>query len=56
MKTFWKITLILWGITFSIECPEKRIIPKSCGSCIGMSLETKQASGAYEADKFKSIT
>lgn len=42
MKTFWKIALILWGITYSIESPEKPEIPKHCETCVAMSKKTTQ--------------
>jgi len=42
MKTFWKITLILWGITFSTSDAEKKTNTKSCVSCTAMMQKTTQ--------------
>ena len=48
MKTFWKITLILWGITFSTSNPEKQSSPKTCHTCLSMSKKTTQTCDAVE--------
>lgn len=56
MKTFWKIILILWGITFSTSDAEEKTSAKSCVSCTAMKQKTTQTCDVGEAAKALSIT
>lgn len=56
MKTIWKITLILWGITFSTSDAEKKISTKYGVSCTALTQKTTQTCDVLEAAQAHSIT
>ncbi|WP_158587695.1 hypothetical protein [Algoriphagus lacus] len=56
MKTFWKLILILWGITFSTSIAEEKTSTKTCADCRAMVQKTTQTCGVCEAAKADSIT
>ncbi|WP_168171934.1 hypothetical protein [Algoriphagus sp. A40] len=56
MKTFWKLILILWGITFSTSGAEEKTSAKPCVSCTAMVQKTTQTCDVVEAAQAHSIT
>lgn len=56
MKTFWKLILILWALTYSPEQPEGKYHNNFCDSCIGANQKTTQTCDAFPAAKDGSVT
>lgn len=57
MKTFRKITLILWALTYSPDLPEKQKDSDPCDSCLAtIAPKTTQTCDATYAAKSEPIT
>lgn len=56
MKTFWKLILILWALTYSPEHSQKENSNNSCLHCLSKSEKTTQTCDACTEAKPSTIT